>query len=277
LGLSVPSGFCVTTKAYFHFIKQNEINDIICSLLKKIIPDDNLSLENISGQIRKMFENSEVPRDLYQEIMESYHSMKPFDGTSASYAQVAVRSSATAEDLPEFSFAGQQDTYLNVTGDDEIIRSVKKCWGSLWSSRAIQYRIKNRIDESHIALAVIIQNMIPGETSGVMFTANPFNGRLNETVIESTSGLCEALVSGQINPDYFIVDRSTKKIIEKTINDKSIESGKQSDMDALILQLSEIGEKAAIHFDHPQDMEWSYYNGNIHFLQSRPITVKMKK
>jgi pyruvate,water dikinase len=217
---------------------------------------------------------------LAKAICDAYASMgKP---------SVAVRSSATTEDLPEASFAGQQDTFLNVTGDEALLKAVVRCWSSLWTARAIGYRARNGIEHQGAALAVVVQEMVESETSGVLFTANPLTGKRTETVVDATFGLGEALVSGQVEPDHYIVDPSDGRIISKALGAKALAihgkldggtvsvtqdaAGQQALPDTAILELSALGQRVAYLFGVPQDIEWAWAGGKLFLLQSRPIT-----
>jgi pyruvate,water dikinase len=201
---------------------------------------------------------------------------------------VAVRSSATAEDLPELSFAGQQDTYLNVIGVEQLLQAVISCWSSLWTARAIGYRLRNSIDHHEAALAVIVQEMVESAASGVLFTANPLTGWRSEAVIDGTLGLGEALVAGQVEPDQYVVDTHSEQILTKTLGAKKISTrGKpgggvevleenaaerQALPDGFILQLAEIGDQIQKEYGFPQDIEWAFAGDQLYILQARPIT-----
>lgn len=201
---------------------------------------------------------------------------------------LAVRSSATAEDLPEMSFAGQHDTFLNVKGENSLLAAVAVCWSSLWTARAIAYRTRSNIDHLSVAIAVVVQKMVPSESSGVLFTANPLSGRRAETVIDAIVGLGEALVSGQIEPDHFVVESSSGKILQRYIGAKAkAMHGKDGGgltttetehpqrpaiHDSQIRSLTETGQRVAAMFGSPQDIEWAYARGDLYLLQSRPIT-----
>jgi pyruvate,water dikinase len=204
------------------------------------------------------------------------------------YAPVAVRSSATLEDLPDLSFAGQQDTFLNIIGEDALLEAVVDCWSSLWTARAIGYRLRNGINHAEAALAVVVQEMVPSEVSGVLFTANPVTGLLSESVIDAVYGLGEALVSGQVEPDHFVVNHFDGSIVEKKLGEKKlstrgkvgggvetiaeIAASKRTLSDNQIHQLVALGQQVHQEFGLPQDIEWAIANGDLKLLQSRPIT-----
>ncbi len=201
---------------------------------------------------------------------------------------MAVRSSATAEDLPNLSFAGQQDTFLNVIGEGAVLEAVLKCWGSLWTARAIGYRARNNIPHEGLALAVVVQRMVESEASGVLFTANPLTGLRAESAIDAVFGLGEALVSGQVEPDHYVVDHQAGRIVKKALGAKALalhgdrgggvapsnreRSQEQALPDAQILELAELGQRVQAEYGFPQDIEWAWADGRFTVLQSRAIT-----
>ena len=213
-----------------------------------------------------------------------------FSTHHASLSPVAVRSSATAEDLPDLSFAGQQDTFLNVVGDAALLDAVVRCWSSLWTAHAIAYRARNGIPQEGVALAVVVQAMVESESSGVLFTANPLTGKRTETVIDATLGLGEALVSGQVEPDHYVVDAATGRIVSKTLGAKALAirgqagggtttvaadaAAQQALPDAAILELARLGKRVEqeLYAGQPQDIEWAWADGRLFLLQSRAIT-----
>ena len=211
-GFNVPRGFIISTDAYRLFVETNRWLAVIGSTVEDVPADDVGALEKTSAQIRAAFSVGAMPPDVESAIQAALRDFRD--------SPLAVRSSATAEDLPDLSFAGQQDTYLNVIGEEEICKAVIQCWSSLWTARAIGYRLRNRIPQDQVALAVIVQEMVPSEVSGVMFTANPLTGLRSETVIDATFGLGEALVSGQVVPDPYVVDIYRNAIVSKTLGAK---------------------------------------------------------
>ncbi len=213
-GFPVPRGFIVATEAYRAYVAANDLQPAIDAALKHVTANDAGSLERASGEIRAAFSAGKVPGELASALRSAYAD---YNG-----APVAVRSSATAEDLPEFSFAGQQDTYLNVIGEEYLLAAVVDCWSSLWTARAIGYRLRNGISHADMALAVVVQEMVPSDVSGVLFTANPLTGQLGESVIDATFGLGEALVSGRVEPDHFVVDSASGHIAQRTVGAKRI-------------------------------------------------------
>jgi phosphohistidine swiveling domain-containing protein len=253
-GLPVPPGFCVTTEAY-----------------RVVAGTDHT-------KARETLLNAEIPAEISGEIVRAYEKLG--DGVA-----VAVRSSATAEDLPFASFAGQQDTYLNVVGKAEVLDAVRRCWASLWTERAVAYRATNGIDDETVQLAVVIQTMVQSEVAGVMFTANPVTGRRHQYVIDASPGLGEAVVSGAVNPDHFVV--TGNEITERRLGDKRLvirslagggtEQVEQHDTEACltdeqILELAKLGEKVENHYGSPQDTEWAI-DGRLWLTQARPITT----
>ncbi len=279
-GLPVPSGFLITTLAYRQFVVANGLGAWILAQVAAIDPTDLQALEATAQAIRQRFLAGNLPASLATAISQAYE-------TSEATA-VAVRSSATAEDLPELSFAGQQDTYLNIVGPESLHESIKGCWASLWTARAIGYRARNEIDHTEVALAVVVQAMVQSEASGVLFTANPLTGNRHETVIDATIGLGEALVSGQVEPDHYVVASSTGQILHKTLGAKSLairgQAGggtftethemaqTQALPDAAIHGLAVLGQQVAALYDTPQDIEWAWADGQLALLQTRPIT-----
>ena len=286
-GLPVPEGFCVTTPAYLRFVEENGLQEKIERLVSRLNPESPQALDEASEAIRKLFEGGAIPTEIAQEIRVAYRRLRSLDGIEAA---VAVRSSATAEDLPNLSFAGQQDTYLNRMGEEDVLKAVLHCWASLWTARAIGYRIRNDISIAGIALAVVVQRMVQSETSGVLFTANPLTGKRTETVIDATFGLGEALVSGVVEPDHYVagIDAGTWKILDKTLGSKAlviqgkadggttITQGDSSTLQALedaqIIDLAQLGKRSEDFFGAPQDMEWAVADGRLYVLQSRAIT-----
>jgi pyruvate,water dikinase len=279
-GFAVPPGFIVTTDAYHSFVKANQLQPRILTLTQIISTKDTAVLENASARIRTWFEQGTLPAEIIAQITSAYRALPT--------SQVAVRSSATAEDLPELAFAGLQDTYLNVAGEDAVLNAVKRCWGSLWTARAITYRARSHIPADDVALAVVIQKMIAADSSGVLFTANPVTGRRDETIIEAGFGLGEAIVSGQVDPDRYVVNSAKWKITEQKLGVKEMvvlpratggteQVRRRSDQvqalpDTQIIELAQIAQRVAVHFGSPQDIEWAWGNGQLHLLQSRPIT-----
>jgi pyruvate,water dikinase len=283
-GMPIPPGFCVTTAGYRRFVETNRLGNAIQERLGELKPDDIDALESVSADIRQLFATAPVPSEIETEIRRAY---REFGGEEKETPAAAVRSSATAEDLPDLSFAGQQDTFLNIRGEEDLVNAVVRCWSSLWTARAIDYRNRNGISQKEVSLAVVVQAMVQSEVSGVLFTANPLTGKRTETVIDATLGLGEALVSGLVEPDHYVVENET--IVSKTLGSKSLSirglsgggtekiiedaSEIQALPDEQILALAEIGRKAEAFFGGPQDMEWGLAGGNLYVLQSRAVTT----
>ncbi|WP_423224856.1 PEP/pyruvate-binding domain-containing protein [Candidatus Amarolinea aalborgensis] len=279
-GLPVPDGFLIATPAYMAFLTANELTARIVDALPAGAPDSPDQAERASTLIRGLFDQGRIPLDLAAQILAAYANL----GRPA----VAVRSSATAEDLPEMSFAGQQDTYLNVVGDEALLAAVVDCWSSLWTARAINYRARNRVPHSGAALAVVVQKMVESQASGVLFTANPLTGLRTETVIDATVGLGEALVAGQVEPDHYVVDTRSGQITGRTLGAKAMsirgrpgggtvavqedQAAAQALPDAQIQALAALGRRVAELYHTPQDIEWAWANDTLYLLQARPIT-----
>lgn len=281
-GIAVPEGFCITTDAYKKAVEHNEELNILFDQLSLLESRDREKIEDICGKIRKVIEQKEIDEEIKAEIIRYVFKY----GNEESYA---VRSSATAEDLPLASFAGQQDTYLNVVGIQSILDHIRKCWASLFTARAVIYRIQNGFDHRRVYLSVVVQKMIFPEASGIMFTADPVTFNRKVLSIDASYGLGEALVSGIVNADNYKVREG--KIVEKKVSVKKseiypLERGgtKERDIepekqrlqtltDEQILQLEETGRRIEIFFAKPQDIEWCLYDGRFYIVQSRPITT----
>jgi pyruvate,water dikinase len=285
-GFPVPDGFCVTAEAYFNFLKVAKLKSKIEAELKNLSTEDTKKLNQVSKKIKKMIIEAKMSAKLAQEIKAAYRKI----GTKKF---VAVRSSATAEDLPDASFAGQHATFLNVIGEDAVVTSVQKCWATLFEPRAIFYRVEKKFPHMKVGLSAIVQEMVQSDISGVMFTIEPLSQDENNLVIESIYGLGEAIVSGSVTPDHYVIDKKNLEILEKEIvkqtwkiakvaeGDKHIDIApgnqkKQKLPDPEIKKLAEIGIKIEKHYDKPQDIEWAYDDGKMYIVQSRPITALNK-
>ena len=280
----VPPGFVVTTDGYVTFVEQNQIAARIAQLAESIDENDTAQLDVVSAQIRALFTDRPMPASLAEEILTAYRQLRDAGGE-----RVAVRSSATAEDLPEASFAGQQDTYLNIRGEAALLKAVQSCWGSLWTARAVAYRAKQDLASMDgLAMAVVVQQMVAAEAAGVMFTANPVTGAEDEIVINAAWGLGEAIVSGEVTPDNIIVEKATGKIKEIAVSEKMamtlmLDDGtKEVELDeerrrARVLDDDHVARLAAIgrdieqHYGTPQDIEWAVVQGTFAILQARPV------
>ena len=279
-GFPVPPGFIISTKAYKDFVLGNGLEKIIRAAFTSSKFPTVAELEIISRKIRSAFEKGEMSLAFQKEVLEAYDALVA--------SSVAVRSSATAEDLPDMSFAGQQDTHLNITSQEQLLKRVIDCWSSLWTARAIGYRLRQGVGQEDIALAVVVQQMVQSEVSGVLFTANPLTGSRVECVIDATFGLGEALVSGLVEPDHYVVDIHKKRIVSKQLGSKTLsirssEKGgvkrakesaqeKQALSDEQIMQLSGMGARVQAAFGGPQDIEWAFSDGKLYLLQTRSIT-----
>ena len=285
-GFPVPPGFIVATEAYRAFIEANHLKVPILFIAKRTTPDDPAALEAASADITTLFALGQMPAEIADAVTSAYHALSV--GAGGPPLPVAVRSSATAEDLPGLSFAGQQETYLNIVGTGAVLEAVRKCWASLWTARALSYRARNHIPPDDVALAVVIQQMIASESSGVLFTANPLTGHRGEMVIDASFGLGEAIVSGQVEPDHYVIDSRMWRITKCKLGAKALaivpraEGGtdqvardaasEQALPDARIIELAQLAGRVAEHFGSPQDIEWAWAQGRLYLLQSRPIT-----
>jgi pyruvate,water dikinase len=281
-GICVPDGFCLSTEAFKRIIGETlSISELLDQLSLQKAEDRN-KISELSGELRRLIEAIDIPEDIHEELARHLSRL----GEENAYA---VRSSATAEDLPTASFAGQQDTYLNIIGKEVILKHVSKCWASLYTERAVTYRIQNGFDHRKVQLAVVVQKMIFPQAAGILFTADPVTSNRKVSSIEASFGLGEALVSGLVNADVYKVRND--KVIAKKISTKKravfpLQDGdtkeqeieperqnRQALMDEQILQLGHMGKKIEQHFGHPQDIEWCLADNTFYIVQSRPITT----
>jgi len=283
IGLAVPRGFCVAATVFQEHLKRNNLVDFTKATVAELAKADLHAKEAILVNLRAAIIKPALVEDAQREVETHYRALAA--------RHVAVRSSGTAEDLPGHSFAGQYDTYLGVADSAGCIEAIKKCWASLWTLRAYEYREKNGFDHLKIGMAVIIQTLIAADVSGVIFTADPLTGGRGRIIIEACFGLGEALVSGKVTPDRFIVGNSSYKIFSRIISEKKIERTlaetglieehaiprERSSVCCLdngqIKKLAKLAKKIETQFGCPQDIEWSIHKGKIFFLQSRPITA----
>ena len=207
-GFAVPGGFLVTADTYRQFIRENDLQSTILEMARPELRDGYPAFDNCSDKIRALILDTRVSDAIAADIKSAYARLDDPN------IPVAVRSSANAEDLPDFSFAGQQETFLNVRGEDALVEAVHKCWASLWTAQAMSYRHQNGIDQGIVAMAVVVQVMVPSEVSGILFTANPATGERSELIINASFGLGEAVVGGQVTPDTYIVNRGDLSIKE---------------------------------------------------------------
>lgn len=279
--IPVPNGFVVTAKAYYDFLDTTSIKDKILTELSSLDYEDTAALQKASKHIETAIMAAHMPEEIQDQIKSYYHQLC---GEHDKY--VAVRSSATAEDLPEASFAGQQDTYLNVKGYKDVVKHVQKCWASLFEARAIYYRHENGFSHIKVGIAVPVQLMIQSEISGIMFTVNPLSNDRGEVSVEAAFGLGQPIVSGEVTPDQYIVNKLTGRIAYKHIakqtwqftlagnvpvSKKYQETQKMSD--DLVKELAAIGMRIEEHYGKPQDIEWGYENGKLYIVQARPVTT----
>jgi pyruvate, water dikinase len=285
----VPNGFVVTSEAYFNFVKETNIQAKIIEHIDSIDVENTQDLERKSKEVRELIKETPMPLDIKSEIMSNYDLLNIQENNSAN-TLVAVRSSATAEDLPDASFAGQQDTYLNVFGKTELLKSVINCWASLFTARAVYYRKKQGFNTEKVGLCAVIQKMVQSNVSGIMFTADP-TGDLNKIIIEAGFGLGETVVSGSITPDNYIIDKKNmQKIENKKINKQEFmltrEQGQNLEIklgegksqmqkldDEKIIELAEIGYRIEQHYKKPMDIEWAMEGNKLYIVQARPITT----
>ena len=284
-GFNVPRGFLVTTSAYRGFVSDNGLQPRIIQLARPSVVENRVSFDAASDNLEALFAASDLAPNVVEEVTSAYRAL-------GDALPVAVRSSANAEDLPELSFAGQQETYLNVRGADQVVAAVRACWASLWTARAINYRHQNGIDQNGVAMAVVVQVMVPSAVSGILFTANPATGERAEMIVNASFGLGEAVVSGEVTPDTYIIDRATGRPKETIIGpkeQKTVSAGNQGTRmedvspeerdqacltDDMLMELTETAPVIEKLYDGlPQGIEWAFPpDGSLSLLQSRPIT-----
>src|SRR5215216_6395241 len=280
-GLPVPPGFVLTTAAYDAFVDAGGLKDEIVGLASQA--DDPAAFEAAEGKIRALFARGELPDAMADEIRTAYDRL-------ANGGAVAVRSSATAEDLPGASFAGQQETYLNVRDAGALLEAVRACWTSLWTARAMAYRRRQNIEPASVSLAVVVQQMVPAEVAGMLFTADPVSGRRDRSVINAAWGLGQAVVGGQVTPDTLVVDKASGRTISRETADKEVmtvcvedgtgerrvpEARRRRPVldDEASAELARYGARIEDHYGAPQDIEWALADGQFFILQARPITT----
>ena len=285
--IPVPPGFIVTADTYFDFLRQTKLTDKIRRLLADVDVNDSKQLQRTAAQVRQVISKAPMPPEIAREIEQAY--------TKMGRGLVAVRSSATAEDLPEASFAGQQRTFLNVQGEKEVVVAVQECWASLFEARAVFYRVQQNYDHFKVGIAVPVQRMVQSEASGVMFTLEPLTSDRSKIAIEAVLGLGEMIVSGEVTPDTYIVSKEELKITSKEIarqewklirrdgnkgEEANIklpltaeEQSRQKISDDDILALAKIGQSLEEHYQFPQDIEWAKENGQLFIVQTRPVTT----
>jgi len=286
-GIPVPQGFIVTADTYFDFLRQTKLIDRLRKLLEPVDVNNSRQLQQVAAQVRQLISDAAMPPEIAKEIEQAYIKM--------GRGLVAVRSSATAEDLPEASFAGQQRTFLNVQGDKEVVVAVQECWASLFEARAVFYRVQQNYDHFKVGIAVPVQRMVQSEASGVMFTIEPNTSNRETITIEAVLGLGEMIVSGDVTPDHYTVSKDGMKILDKEIKRQEWklvkkegiagkednvkvdltpeEQAQQKITDADIIFLAEMGKRLEDHYQFPQDVEWAKEKGEIFIVQTRPVTT----
>jgi pyruvate,water dikinase len=301
-GLPIPPGFVITAQTYKEFIEKTKIKDKILGKLKGLDVEDTAKLQKTAKEIQELISSTPIPKDIQEEIKDNYGLVGAHRKSGAKEIMegkeefVACRSSATAEDLPEASFAGQQATFLNIKGKEEVVEATRECWASLFTARAIYYRKKNNFPTEKVYIAVVVQKMVNSDKSGVMFSINPATNDDTEIMIEGAFGLGEAVVSGAVNPDLYIIDKKSLKIKKTEVKEQKIkiikdpetgktitkkltkeEEAKQVCNDKEIRELARLAKKIEKHYGKPQDMEWAIEGDNIYIVQARAVTTFKKK
>jgi pyruvate,water dikinase len=288
INIPVPNGFVVTSAAYFKFIKENNFQDKIKDILKTTDIDQPDQLLDASNKIKKIIRSGKINNDTAITVMSAYKKLSGFGGLK--HVPVAVRSSATAEDLPDASFAGQQETFLNVVGEANVLNRVRDCWASLFTPRAIFYREKKKFDHFKVGIAVPVQKLITSEVSGIAFTVNPVTNEKNQIIIETIWGLGEYIVQGKVTPDQYIVDKNDWKIISENHVSQDVQLIKSSDETKevsvpkskqnkqkidhqTVIKIAKICQKLHNHYGKPQDIEFAIEKGEVYIVQTRPITT----
>jgi phosphohistidine swiveling domain-containing protein len=283
-GFPVPEGFHVTTEAYRKFVLANDLQPRIDAALQQVDAEKPSTLEEAANTIHEAFMGAAIPGDIASAIVGGYGDLAGTDPA------VAVRSSATAEDLPQASFAGQQETYLNVSGADHVLEATKKCWSSLWTARAIGYRLRQGVGGSGVALAVVIQQLVDAEVAGILFTVNPVDGCREHAVISAAWGLGDAVVGGRVTPDEYVMEKSSGLLVKREVADKEIMTVKaDGDIDDQpvpqnmrqvpvlenhdLVELTRLGVEIEKLYQMPMDIEWALADGEIAVVQARPITA----
>ena len=296
LGLRVPPGFAVTTYAFDTFIERGRVRNEIVRTLSQIPFEDIKALEEAGLQIRDLIESTPIPKNIVKEIKEAYKKLGDLCGVAD--LPVAVRSSATSEDLKTASFAGQHESYLWVRGKEEVIQHILKCWASLFTNRAIAYRNQIGWPQDKVTISVGVQKMVNAKCAGVMFTIDPVVGDPEKIVIEGNWGLGESVVKGEVSPDHFLVDKKSLEILEKMISPKTLcyelvgdkvicmeptlERQNQPCIDDVaLMELVRLGKIAEAHYQSAQDLEWAIdidlpFPENVFLVQTRPVTSSGK-
>jgi len=291
-GFPIPPGFVVGAESYYEYIKLHRIDKMIEDLLLPLDVNDTKKLNEASETLSNAIIAGTVPKEMADLIIDAYNDLRKRTGADTEY--VAVRSSATAEDLPTASFAGQQASFLNVFGEAELIDAVKKCWASLFTPRSIFYRVEQGFDHRKVKLAVVVQHMVQSEKAGVFFTVDPISQDVNKMTIEGAYGLGETVVSGSLTPDTYLINKKSLDIVDKKIakqdwmltkvGEKNVRASIKKDFqqmqklsDVQIQELARIGRNIEKHYGWPQDIEWAIEGGKVYIVQSRPITTLKKQ
>ena len=289
-GFPVPNGFCITAQAYFRVIDHNSLRPKIKEILQSIDVNNPDQLQAVAKRVQQVVAKVDIEDDMVSEIVTAYDKLSG----NLHDALVAVRSSATAEDLPDASFAGQQETFLNIKGEANLIEHIRLAWASLFTARAIFYREQKKFDHFQVGIAVPVQKMVQSDVSGVMFTVDPVSQDKTVIVIEAVWGLGELIVQGSVTPDHYLVDKETLNIIQKTVAQQDVMMTKKGAVTKTIpvpsgmktkiklsendiQSLAELGKKLHQHYFFPQDIEWALENGHLFIVQTRPITTLDKK
>ncbi len=283
-GLPVPPGFYVTTAAYRRFVAANDLQAAIVDAARSAGTGSPAALDEVASRIAALFQAGTIPDEIVEALRRAYAGLGPGDPA------VAVRSSATAEDLPGMSFAGQHETYLNMRGETMVLDAVKRCWASLWTARAIGYRARHGIRPEDVSLAVVVQELVPADVAGILFTANPVTGDRGEVILNASWGLGEAIVGGLVTPDHFVVDKRTGELRSQEIADKAtmtvrtpdgtreepvlaFQRGELALTGEQAAELARLGTRIEALYGQPMDVEWAIHDGQICVLQARPITA----
>lgn len=289
LDFPVPYGFCVTTEAFQYFAEKIGLEAKVSAATSSLNIDDYQQLRKTSQALRDFVRSQRTPAEVKREILEAYHILSK---NNEEQAWVAVRSSATSEDLPEASFAGLLDTYLNLRGDQNVIKAVLKCWAALFTERVVAYREKAGFGHTDLSMGVVVQEMLDVTRSGVMFTAHPVTKDRDKILIEATIGLGEALVAGAVTPDTYLVDKQTLEVVGQHVGTRKrvvlrnpvgggvikIETPEPQDRRPSLTteevkQIAEFGRRIEAEYNNtPQDIEWAISEGSVYILQTRPVT-----
>jgi phosphoenolpyruvate synthase/pyruvate phosphate dikinase len=286
-GFKVPAGFCVTADAYRHFAEAGDLEAKTSAILSSMNAADRASVAEASGRLASIVAATPLPDELRSQILQAYQELASMNGQPC-----AVRSSSISEDSTGFSFAGLYDSFLNVCGANEVVDAVHRCYVSLWSERAVGYRAGQGASDDEEAMAVVVMGLVPSETSGIAFTAHPVTGSMDQVVINASFGLGEAIVSGRVTPDSFVIDKNSFAVLERQIYAKemaifphpdgggTVERPLPADRrqqpsltDEEACAVARLAAKVEKHYGSPQDVEWGLYAGDLFVLQSRPITT----